>query len=154
LAFVRGLCDPRGMAEFDFDYRLDEKEFVRAHRWHIRRSMMSGRNLFLLSMALAIGTVQARLFGGSEWVLGVFAFLWIAVVAFVLFAYVSLPRRLFKRSYDLPTRLRADSEGITVRTDESRSALFYPWEEIQRLTELDKKKANPLLLLFPKGQVP
>lgn len=105
-------------------YQLSETEFVTAHRLHLRRSFLTVRTFVLLTFALAIGALQAQVFGGAEWALRVFVALWVFVWLFFGYAYFFLPVRLYRRNdrYSSEQELIFSEEGIALRQrDLSRS---------------------------------
>ncbi|MCM2276669.1 MAG: YcxB family protein [Oligoflexia bacterium] len=96
---------------------LSESEFVRAHRVHLRRSLLTFKNALALTFALGLGMVQAAIFGGEDWALRVFGLLWVMVIGFAAYSFVQLPRTLFRRQsrYSGPQEAVLASDGVRLR---------------------------------------
>ena len=137
------------LPEFDLRFELTESEFCKAHRGHLQRSLFSIKNIVLLTTALAIGAIQAQMFGGADWALKIFGLLWILVLAFMGWAYVFLPGRLFRGSprHSGPQRIRTEADGLTLEQGDRRH--FMPWSEISRVGE-----ADGAVLVSPRHGVP
>jgi hypothetical protein len=131
------------------EYTVSEAEFVQGHRAHLRRLLLNGKNLVLISMALGLGAIQAQIFGGAQTVLRVFMLLWAMTIAALILAYTYLPRRTYRASarHSQPHSLRLDENQVVVRRGNHELAL--PWERITSLND-----AGPSLLLYPKGHIP
>lgn len=121
--------------DFVFRFRLTESEYSAAHRAHLRRSLFTVKNLFLVTTALAIGAVQAQLFGGAEWALRVFAGLWCAIVFLVLFVYVRMPGQIYRRHPGMSgeQEIRVDDQGAEWIIDGISKRLS--WEEITKASD-------------------
>src|SRR4051794_27301327 len=106
---------------FDLRFRLSEERFRQAHRAYLRHSLLSVKNLILVTLALGIGAVQAQIFGGAAWAGWIFAALWAAVIGLVIFTYVFLPSRVYRRvpSRSLEQHVVVDSDGLDWEAGES-----------------------------------
>jgi hypothetical protein len=131
---------------FEIKFSLSEALFCRAHRAHLRRSLFRAKNLFLITIALMIGAVQTQLFGGADWALQVFTGLWIAVIGLVLYVYLWMPGRIYRRnpSYSCEQTIKVDETGI-----QSGSRIL-SWEELARGIEVYKD----FLLVRPEHHIP
>lgn len=141
-------------SSFLVKFQLSENEFCRAHRVHLRRSLLTGWNVLLLTIALALASAQAQVLGGAEWAGRFFLGLWALVVVLMGYGYFELPRRLFRRSarYSGEQTLAIDGDGVSLTTEGGKS--YLGWEEISRAQETvgfffiysREKGALPILL--------
>ncbi|MCM2322663.1 MAG: YcxB family protein [Oligoflexia bacterium] len=130
-------------------FELTENEFLRAHRLHLRRSLLTFRNLVALTFALTLGALQVALFGSEQWALRVFALLWLAVLLFAAYAFLLLPLRLYRRD----PRHSARQEGVLsdegIRLRQGTSEVLHEWSGISRTFENAE-----FFLLVPHGGLP
>jgi hypothetical protein len=121
---------------FEFEFRLSEDQFCEAHRTYLRHSLLTVKNLFLVTIALLIGLVQSQLFGVAEWVFWVFAGIWIAILGLVLFVYIWMPARVYRsrRGYSEAQKLVVDEEGLDWRAGDQHRLMA--WKEIVRASDL------------------
>lgn len=134
------------IAPFEINFLLSESLFCRAHRAHLRRSLFRAKNLFLITIALMIGAVQTQLFGGADWALQVFAGLWIAVVGLILYVYVWMPGRIYRRNSEFSSQqlIRVDSTGIQKGNHQ------LTWEELAQGIEV----YSDFLMVRPEHSIP
>lgn len=112
------------------NFKLSEVDFVRAHRVHLRRTLLTGKNVVLVSFALAIGAIQAQMFGGFDAALKIFAGLWVVVILFMLYAWLQLPGKLYRRrgENEVEYNLRYDDEGL--RIDRGGVVREFSWKQV------------------------
>lgn len=122
---------------FHFRFRLTEGEFRKAHRAYLRRALFSFKNLFLVTIALLIGAVQAQLFGGAEWALRVFGLLWVAIIGLILFVYLWMPTRIYRRDSGLSgdQSIRVDDSGLEWSTDGPAGPKRLTWDQLARASD-------------------
>ncbi|OFZ20430.1 MAG: hypothetical protein A2X94_10465 [Bdellovibrionales bacterium GWB1_55_8] len=128
--------------DFDLAYSLPENEFSRAHRFHLRRTLLNLKNVALITMAIGLAALQAQVLGPANWASRLFAVLWLAVIALMTYAFIRLPAKLYHRKPALQGefRLEVGKEGIQLRTNEGTEWL--DWTELSRTSE------NPEFFLF------
>lgn len=138
------------MQEIDVRFQLDRAEFLTAHRAYLARSLFSMRTIGLMTLALGLGALQAQLFGGKDLAFRVFAALWVALMAFIAWAYLGLPIRTFRERPELGAgqRIQLDSDGVTHSRGET-SGEFIPWDGIAGLFE-----KNGFLFFTRKNRIP
>ncbi len=133
-------------------YQLTPLEFRQAHRTHLRRTLFTLKNLLLLSFALFLGFLQAQALGPQSWANRCFGLIAIAVIGFIAYSYVTLPKRLYRRfhSSDPVTVLelkQGSSGALEVRQGEIRRTF-----EAQDISHVTRQRG--LLLIHPQGGVP
>jgi hypothetical protein len=135
--------------DFDLSFRLSEGEFRDAHRTYLRTSLLNAKNLVLLTTALAIGAIQAQMFGGTDWALRIFGSLWLLVIGLMIWAYLVLPGRVFRKSdrFSSEQRLQTEDAGLTL--EQAGKRIFITWREITRVT-----LGKDALLLHRRHEMP
>ena len=121
---------------FELSFSLSEVRFREAHRAYLRHSLLSIKNLFLVTIALMIGAVQAQIFGTANWVLWIFGGLWLGVVGLAIFVYFQMPGRIYKRRIELSgeQKLVVDAEGVDWSNLAGRRLIS--WKEIDRASDI------------------
>jgi hypothetical protein len=124
------------MQRFEFQFRLTEDQFREAHRAYLRHSLVTVKNLFLVTIALMIGMAQTQLFGAADWVLWVFGSLWLAVVGLSIFVYIWMPSRIYRARAGLSETqtVVVDEEGLDWKTGEKHRLIA--WKELDRASDL------------------
>jgi hypothetical protein len=135
--------------DFNFRFQLSLGEFRKAHQTHLRQSLFTIKNLVLLTTALGIGSIQAQMFGGADWALRIFVGLWCLVLAFMAWAYLYLPERLYRKSerHSSEQRIQTEDDGLTLEQGGIKN--FLEWGEISRVSESDGS-----VLLHRKHHIP
>lgn len=123
---------------FEFRFKLSEDQFKKAHRAYLRRSLLSVKNIFMLTIALLIGVVQSQLFGAANWVLWIFGGAWLAVVGLCIFVYIWMPGRIFRARPSLSETqiVRVDEEGIEWKAGDRHRQIA--WSEIKRVSHIHR----------------
>lgn len=83
-----------------FRFTLSEPQFCRAHRDHLRRHFLNPKSLALITLALGVGSIQARMFGNDNVAIWAFGALWLGILGFMAYAFMQLPRKLYRRDAD------------------------------------------------------
>ena len=133
-------------------YELSKSEFCRAHRAHLRSTLVTLKNLGLLTLALLLGLLQAQALGPQSWATRLFGLIWLGVVGFIAYAYWMLPPRLFNRLYRSSPETEIElisktSDNIEIKQGHSRRRL-----KADAITHVSRQ--NGLLLIHPKDGVP
>jgi hypothetical protein len=121
---------------FEFRFQLTKEQFQEAHRAYLRQSLLTVKNLFLITIALLIGLVQAQLFGQANWILWIFGGAWLAVVGLCVFVYVWMPGRIF---HARPSRaaiqdVAVDQDGLNWKAGEKHRLIA--WKDVSRASDL------------------
>ncbi len=124
------------MNRFEFRFQLTEVQFREAHRAYLRHSLLTVKNLFLVTIALMIGMVQTQLFGAANWVLWIFGSIWLAVVGLSIFVYIWMPGRIFRTrsGLSMEQELMVDEDGLGWKTGERHRLIS--WAEIERASDI------------------
>ena len=136
-------------SSYFFDFELSETEFTEAHRNHLRGSLLTGKNLILISLALGLAALQAQVLGPNSSVSVIFLGLWVAIIAFTAFAYLWLPIRFYRKN-----RGYQESQKITFTSD------HVEWKRLDRVdetpwTEVLRTRESPAFYYFySKGGLP
>jgi hypothetical protein len=114
-------------------YRISEAEFVRAHRAHLRRSLLTLRTGVLVLFALAIAALEAQVLGGASWALGIFCGLWALLVGVIGFTFFVQPGRIYRGNpgYSEEQRLWVEETGLRLFSGERVE--HFPWEELKEI---------------------
>jgi hypothetical protein len=121
---------------FDFRFQLTAAQFQEAHRAYLRHSLLTVKNLFLVTIALLIGLVQAQLFGQANWILWVFGGAWLAVVGLCFFVYFWMPGKIYRArpSLSATQAVQVDQEGLDWKSGDKHRLIA--WKEIKRASDI------------------
>lgn len=130
-------------------FDLSEGEFTRAHRVHLKRSLLTVKNLIFVSFALAIAASQAQVFGTGGMAGKIFALIWAGIISLAVYAYVALPGRLYRRWHATSTahEITFGNTALDVRAGDF--AHSYPWDTLSRVL-FSQEDA----FIYPKQGVP
>ncbi|HCM38333.1 MAG: hypothetical protein A2X97_04115 [Bdellovibrionales bacterium GWA1_52_35] len=125
-------------ASDELHFRLDEREFTRAHRLHLRHALLNSKNIGLVLIAVFLIAGQAQVLGPTRWAGPFFLALWGALLLGVIYAFVSLPGRLYRRRPDF------HGEQLVILSKENlflklqRSEDVHEWNTFSKLRENDE----------------
>ncbi len=140
--------------ELQARFTLSQEEFSRAHRHHLRRSFLTAKNFILISFALMIAGLQAQVLGPTGWASSLFLGIWVAVIAWSIYAYWKLPMHLYRRDprHGMEHVLTANRSGLALESGGKK--YFSAWDQIVRTAENSEfwfiYASSPLPTLIPK----
>lgn len=121
---------------FEFRFQLTADQFQEAHRAYLRHSLLTVKNLFMVTIALLIGVVQSQLFGQANWVLWIFGGAWLAVVGLCVFVYIWMPGRIYQArpSKSAPQIVNVDQDGLDWQSGDKHRVIA--WKEISQASDI------------------
>jgi len=119
----------------ELHFKLDEKEFCRAHRLHLRRALLNIKNIGLTLIAILLIAGQTQVLGPTSWAGPFFVALWVALFLGVVYVFVRLPLHLYHRKPELQgeQRLRVLPDGLSLKLPSSEQ--FYEWKTLLKIQE-------------------
>ena len=121
--------------QFKFSFRLSEGEFCRAHRVHLRRTLLNVKTAVFVTIGVAFASLQAQVLGPDAWVNRFFGLLWLTIILLMIYAFFALPKRLYrkKREYAFEHIIETDERGLRVTV--GNAVREYRWEDLSRISE-------------------
>ena len=122
-------------SRLEISFQLGKQEFCRAHRFHLRRTLLNVKNVIALTMAVGIASLQAQVLGPMGWVGRLFNYVWVVLLGLMVFAFYRLPVQLYRRKPELLERHEVilSREGVHIKTENSEQRLT--WELLSRTAE-------------------
>ncbi len=137
------------MKTFELKFSLSEAEFLRGHRLYLRSAFLTMKNLSLMLVAFTLALAQAQILGRESSAIRVLVAMWVLLLLFMGYAYVFLPRRLFRRNprFSEEHSVRIAPRGLQIRNGELKEEIS--WDEVSGVVE-----KHGLFFVIRKGHVP
>ena len=118
-------------------FQLPEPEFCRAHRLHLRRTLLNVKNIVLVTMAIGLAALQTQVLGPANWAGRLFGILWLLLLLLMVYAFLRLPSRLYHRKPALQGefQLELDKDGISLHSVSTDEKEWLDWTTLSRTSE-------------------